>query len=175
MVLLDLFTAFVKIGFTSFGGLSMIPLISSEMTINGWMTSTEVLDIVAIAEMTPGPLGINAATFAGMRVAGIPGALSATLGVLVPSLTLTMAAAIFLSAFRDNLILKRIMNGVRPVCMGLILATMVSLGRESYFAGSEPIWTGIAIGLVESFIIFRWKPGVPVIIASAAVMGLVFA
>ena len=72
MVLLDLFTAFVKIGFTSFGGLSMIPLISSEMTINGWMTSTEVLDIVAIAEMTPGPLGINAATFAGMRVAGIP-------------------------------------------------------------------------------------------------------
>ena len=58
--------------------------------------------------------------------------------------------------------------------MGLILATMVSLGRESYFAGSEPIWTGIAIGLVESFIIFRWKPGVPVIIASAAVMGLVF-
>ena len=175
MVLLDLFTAFVKIGFTSFGGLSMIPLISSEMTMNGWMTSTEVLDIVAIAEMTPGPLGINAATFAGMRVAGIPGALSATLGVLVPSLTLTMAAAIFLSTFRDNIILKRIMNGVRPVCMGLILATMVSLGRESYFAGSEPLWTGIAIGLAESFIIFRWKPGVPVIIVSAAVMGLVLA
>ena len=65
MVLLELFISFLKIGFTSFGGLSMIPLITSEMTSHGWMTAAEVSDIVAIAEMTPGPLGLNCATFAG--------------------------------------------------------------------------------------------------------------
>ena len=70
MVLLELFISFLKIGFTSFGGLSMIPLITSEMTSHGWMTAAEVSDIVAIAEMTPGPLGLNCATFAGMRTAG---------------------------------------------------------------------------------------------------------
>ncbi|MBQ4470376.1 MAG: chromate transporter, partial [Synergistaceae bacterium] len=70
MLLLELFWSFVKIGFTSFGGLSMIPLISGEMISHGWMTASEVSDIVAIAEMTPGPLGLNCATFAGMRAAG---------------------------------------------------------------------------------------------------------
>ena len=65
MVLLELYISFVKIGFTSFGGLSMIPLISSEMLSHGWMTASEVSDIVAIAEMTPGPLGLNSATCPG--------------------------------------------------------------------------------------------------------------
>ena len=67
MLYLELFLSFVMIGFTSFGGMSMIPLISDEMLTHGWMTSQEVADIVAIAEMTPGPLGLNCATFAGMR------------------------------------------------------------------------------------------------------------
>ena len=67
MILLQLLWSFTKIGFTSFGGLSMIPLISSEMQVHQWMTAEEVSDIVAIAEMTPGPLGLNCATFAGIR------------------------------------------------------------------------------------------------------------
>ena len=87
MVLIDLFISFLKIGFTSFGGLSMIPLITSEMTEHSWMTASEVSDIVAIAEMTPGPLGLNCATFAGMRTAGIAGAVAANLGALAPTLT----------------------------------------------------------------------------------------
>lgn len=80
MILLQLLWSFTKIGFTSFGGLSMIPLISSEMQVHQWMTAEEVSDIVAIAEMTPGPLGLNCATFAGMRTAGLPGAIAANLG-----------------------------------------------------------------------------------------------
>ena len=88
MVLLELIWSFTKIGFTSFGGLSMIPLITSEVLSHGWMTASEVSDIVAIAEMTPGPLGLNCATFAGIKAAGIPGAIAANLGVLMPTLTL---------------------------------------------------------------------------------------
>lgn len=76
MVLLELFISFVKVGFTSFGGLSMVPIISGEMLSHGWMTAEQVSDIVAIAEMTPGPLGLNSATFAGLRTAGLPGASS---------------------------------------------------------------------------------------------------
>ena len=115
MVYLNLFLAFVRIGFCSFGGLSMIPVINQEMMQNGWMTLEEVADIVAIAEMTPGPLGINCATFAGMRTAGILGALCATFGVLVPSLTLCLMAAIFIQKVKGNPLMGHVMYGVRPV------------------------------------------------------------
>ena len=75
MILLELFWSFCKIGFTSFGGLSMVPLINSEMLSHGWMTLSEVSDIVAIAEMTPGPIAVNEATFVGTKLAGLPGVL----------------------------------------------------------------------------------------------------
>ena len=88
MVLLELFWSFCKVGFSSFGGLSMVPLINDEMLSHGWMTLTEVSDILAIAEITPGPLGLNCATFAGTRVAGVLGAVCASLGVLSPTLLL---------------------------------------------------------------------------------------
>lgn len=74
MIFLELFFSFLKVGFSSFGGLSMVPVINAEMLSHGWMTQEQVIDIIAIAEMTPGPMGMNCATFAGMRVAGIPGA-----------------------------------------------------------------------------------------------------
>lgn len=69
--LLDLFLSFLKIGFFSFGGTTMIPVINDEVLVHGWMTADEVMDIVAVAEMTPGSLGINCATFVGLRTAGI--------------------------------------------------------------------------------------------------------
>ena len=100
MVLLELFISFLKIGFTSFGGVSMVPLINSEMLSHGWMNAQEVSDIVAIAEMTPGPLGMNSSTFAGIRVAGIPGAIIAMLGILFPTLTIGFAAVVFFQKFR---------------------------------------------------------------------------
>ena len=94
MVLLELFWSFCKIGFTSFGGMSMVPLVNHEMLTHQWMTAHEVSDIVAIAEMTPGPLGLNCAVFAGTRVAGLLGALCATLGVLSPTLLVGSVAAV---------------------------------------------------------------------------------
>ena len=119
MILLQLLWSFTKIGFTSFGGLSMIPLISSEMQVHQWMTAEEVSDIVAIAEMTPGPLGLNCATFAGMRTAGLPGAIAANLGVLMPTLTVCALAALFFQRFRNSPVMRRVMVGVRPACVGI--------------------------------------------------------
>ena len=74
MVFFELFWSFCKIGFTSFGGLSMVPLINSEMVSHGWMSVSEVSDIVAMAEITPGPLGLNCATFPGWPVSWAPSA-----------------------------------------------------------------------------------------------------
>ena len=93
--LVQLFAAFAKIGFTSFGGTSMIPLIMDEMSSHGWMTDADLTNLIAIAEMTPGPLGVNAATFAGTKTAGMLGGVFAVLGVLSPTLTLTLLAAAF--------------------------------------------------------------------------------
>lgn len=118
MILLELFWSFCKIGFTSFGGLSMVPLINSEMLSHGWMTLSEVSDIVAIAEMTPGPLGLNCATFAGTRVAGLAGAVSASLGVLSPTLLICAAAAVMFEKFRESDFMKKVMYGIRPACLG---------------------------------------------------------
>ena len=104
MVYLQLFLSFMKIGFTSFGGLSMVSVINQEMLTHGWMTQQEIGDIIAIAEMTPGSLGINCATFAGIRTAGVLGGIVSTLGVMMPSLTLCLIAAVFLFIERGFLL-----------------------------------------------------------------------
>ena len=111
MIYLQLFWSFLKIGFFSFGGTTMVPVINDEVLRFGWMTSGEVMDIVAIAEMTPGSLGINCATFVGLRTAGLAGSLAASLGVMVPSLTLCMLAARFIIKLKDNPALESAMSG----------------------------------------------------------------
>ena len=135
LTLVKLYWSFVKIGFTSFGGLSMIPLISHEVVSNGWMSLGEVSDIVAIAEMTPGPLGLNCATFAGIHAAGIPGAVVANLGVLTPTLTLTAAVGIFFERFQKNRRMEQLLTGVRPVCIGLLAGVVASFCRRAQPSG----------------------------------------
>ena len=83
MIYVRLFLSFMKIGFTSFGGMSMIPLILEEMQKNHWMTTEDMSNLVAIAEMTPGPLGLNCATFAGEHAAGIFGGITVDAGVYI--------------------------------------------------------------------------------------------
>ena len=174
MTIIQLFWSFCQIGFTSFGGLSMIPLISSEMTGHGWMTSTEVSDIVAIAEMTPGPLGLNCATFAGIRVAGIAGALAANLGILMPTFTVCAVAAVFFERFKDSNVLKNVMSFVRPVCIGLIWAVIINLCLTNYAEGGSVQITGILIGILGVYLIIRRKWSVPKVICVGAVLGMIF-
>lgn len=174
MTIMQLFWSFCQIGFTSFGGLSMIPLISSEMVGHGWMTSTEVSDIVAIAEMTPGPLGLNCATFAGIRVAGIIGALAANLGILMPTFTVCAVAAVFFERFKGSNVLKNIMGFVRPVCIGLIWAVIINLCLTNYIDGSSVQISAILIGILGVYLIIRRKWSVPKVICVGAVLGMLF-
>ncbi len=124
--LIQLFIAFAKIGFTSFGGTSMIPLIMDEMSSHGWMTDADLTNLIAIAEMTPGSLGVNAATFAGTKPAGMLGGIFAVLGVLSPTLTLTLLAAVFFQKFRTSKVMSYIMRIVKPICIGMVLGVLVA-------------------------------------------------
>ena len=173
MILLELFWSFCKIGFTSFGGLSMVPLINSEMLSHGWMTLSEVSDIVAIAEMTPGPLGLNCATFAGTRVAGLAGAVSASLGVLSPTLLICAVAAVMFEKFRESDFMNKVMYGIRPACLGLIIAVVCSLTATNYTNAAGSISYGAAlIGVAATVLLLKFKVSIPKVILLSAVLGL---
>ena len=171
-MLLDLYISFLKIGASSFGGISMIPLINAEMIDHGWMTAAEVLDIIAIAEMTPGPIGINCATFVGTRVGGVWGSICATLGALTPSLSLCLIAGMFFEKFKHNRYLQSMLGGIRPASFGMIAYTAIFMGQSNYLVGWAPYWPGILIGIMVSIIIWKWKISIPKTIGIAAVLGL---
>ena len=173
LTLLKLFWSFLKIGFTSFGGLSMIPLISHEVVSNGWMNLSEVSDIVAIAEMTPGPLGLNCATFAGIKASGIPGAIDANLGVLTPTFSVAAVAAIFFQKFQKSHRMEEILTGVRPVCIGLIIGVIVSFCQTNYIIDSAISPQAILIGVIDLVLLFKWQVSIPKIILLSALLGLV--
>ena len=176
MLYLELFLSFVMIGFTSFGGMSMIPLINDEMLSHGWMTAQEVADIVAIAEMTPGPLGLNCATFAGMRTGGILGAAAASVGVLLPSLSLCLIAAIFMERFKESKLMGHALYGIRPVCIGMIAAVVIQQSMVNY-AGTWLLgisWQAIIIGAAALVLLIVLKWSVPKTIVVSAALGLLF-
>lgn len=125
-VLIKLFFAFFKIGlFTFGGGYAMIPLIQEEVSKSGWLTAEEVINIVGIAESTPGPIAVNLATFVGTSQMGFLGALTATIGVILPSFIIILLIAIIFKKLTDNKYVKSILKGINPVIIGLILATGV--------------------------------------------------
>ena len=167
MVFLELFISFLKIGFTCFGGATMVPIVNAEMIAHGWMTLEEVGDIVAIAEMTPGPLGTNCATFAGMRVAGVFGAIVAVLGVLIPSLTIGVAAGFFLEKFKKSYYLEAALTGIRPASIGMVISIIISMGLQNYVA-----WQPILIGVIAFIMLWKFKLSVPYIVITSAILGI---
>ena len=113
---------------------------------------------MAIAEMTPGPLGLNCATFAGMRTAGLLGAIAANLGTLSPTLTVCLLAAIFFERFRKSSFMTRLMTGVRPACVGMIFGVVISLCATNYAAEPGGVsWPAIRIGALGLLLLVRFK------------------
>lgn len=127
-----LFVQFFKIGaFTFGGGYAMIPLIQSEVVDkNKWMEAQELLDVVAIAESTPGPIAINAATYVGYKVSGLKGAIAATLGVTIPSFTIITLIAMLFTNFSDNRYVQNAFWGIRIAVLALILKAVISMYKK---------------------------------------------
>ena len=175
MIYLELLLAYIRVGFSSFGGQSMIPLVRAEMLAHGWLTSSELTDIVAIAEMTPGSFGINCATFVGLRTAGVPGAVIASIGAMFPSLTLTMVAAYFLAAFKESPLLERGLYGIRAVCLGMIVAVIFSLASDSYLIAGAISIPAVLIGLLGLYLTVRRQMSIAKVIGTSALLGLFIA
>ena len=183
--ILTLFLTFFKIGaFTFGGGYAMIPLIQREIVEkHGWMTDEDILDIFAIAESTPGPIGVNMATYVGFTVAGIPGGVIATIGLITPSVIVILIVARVLAKFRDSKLVKDLFYGLRPASAGLIAAAGFSVVLlalvDKTASGMDMIrWKGVllaAILLVLTRKVKQTKDLHPVFfIALSAVAGILF-
>ena len=138
MIFLRLFLSFFVIGSISFGGgYGMISLVRETVLSEGWMSESEFLDLIAVSESTPGPFAVNMATYVGARQAGIPGALSATLGVILPSFLVILLICVVLRSFLRYRGVNAFLGGVRPCVVGLILSTAVIMGMSTLFGFSS--------------------------------------
>ncbi len=168
---LDLFKVFFKIGaFTFGGGYAMIPLIKREVSEKrDWIKEEEILDVIAVAESTPGPIAINSATFIGTRRAGWLGALCATMGVVVPSFLIIFIISIFFRQFADYEVVKFALMGLRAGVLALIIKALFSMAKHCPKNG---VSYGIAAAAFIASVFFGTN--VFVIILCCAVTGLAF-
>ena len=129
MIYLELFWSFFQVGLFSIGGgYAAMPLIQDQVVdIHPWLTMTGFADIMAIAEMTPGPIALNAATFVGIQVAGLSGALIATIGCIFPSCVIVMTLAYVYYRFRGLSIVQGVLAGLRPAVIAMIASAGISL------------------------------------------------
>lgn len=184
MIFWELLISFFKIGLFSFGGgYAMITLIQREIESHGWMTAAQFIDIIAVAEMTPGPIAVNSATFVGFKTAGLAGGAVATLGVALPSLIIILSISGLYFRFQHKPISKMIFYGVRPVVTGLIAAAGIFVARTALlyrdFTASalrDPAgfinFGGVVIMVLALLALLKWKIHPILVIAGAAVMGI---
>jgi len=139
MIYWDLLLVFILIGSLSFGGgYAVLPLIEEHLVINqGWITSQEFIDILTLSEMTPGPIAINSATFAGNRIAGVMGGVVATFGVILPSFVITIFLAYLYFKFQNLQIVKGVVEGLRPAVVALIASAGVTILMTALFDQSS--------------------------------------
>lgn len=155
-----LFFTFLKIGaFTFGGGYAMIPLIQKEAVENQkWVTDEDILNVVAIAESTPGPIAINAATFVGYQVAGFAGSLAATLGVVLPSFVLILILSYVLQQFQDLKVVAYAFKGIRVGVIVLLLKALWKMFKANKKGWAAYVLMGLSFVLtavckVSSFLV----------------------
>ena len=160
MIYLQLFLTFLKIGAVSFGGgYAMIPLIQDEVMTHGWLSLNEILNFIAVSESTPGPIAINMATFVGSSQGGLLGAFCATLGVVLPSFIIILIVASVIKGLLKYAGVQAFLNGLRPVVVGLILGTAITIFMQVIFS-FENIQTSVISFDYKALIIFAITIGI---------------
>lgn len=162
--------SFIKIGLFSFGGgYAMLPLVEMEVIEKGWLSAQEFIDIIAIAEMTPGTIAVNTATFTGYRIAGLPGAITATIGVIIPSMIIFFVFADLLLKFKDSPTSVSIFKGLRPAFIALIAMASLFIARNSLVDVTTIVIFAVLFGVS---LLRRTNPFY--IIVMGAILGLIF-
>lgn len=181
MIVWTLFLTFLKIGaFTFGGGYAMVPFVEEEVIKHSWMSMTELVNFIAVSESTPGSFAVNISTYIGAEAGGFPGALFATLGVVLPSFIIILLVAKFYDKFKNSRMVTAAMNGLRPAVVGLIGAAAVSIGTAVFFPKTVtpalllgfPFLSSLAIFLF--MLLLEYKRLHPIlIILLSAVLGII--
>ena len=170
-LLLDIFLTFAKLGCFSFGGgYAMIPLIEREVTENKkWLEKDNIVDVFAVAGALPGAIALNSSAFVGYNIAGIPGAIAALIGNLLPSVVITFALILLFIQNSSNEIVNRAFLGIRPAVVGLIAYASFKLGKTAVI---DKITLAIAVLALAAALFFPSFP-IPMLIVLGAVVGMV--
>lgn len=175
MIYLRLFFEFFKTGlFAVGGGLATLPFLYEMGETTGWFTASDVADMIAISESTPGAIGINMATYAGFKTAGLAGGLCATIGLSMPSILIILVIASFLKKFRNNKYVDSAFKGLRPASMAMITAAGLNVVKIALFdftvlktsGGSSSIDYGMMQDNLGDF--FLWKAWILAIVITVA-------
>lgn len=193
MIYLQLFFEFLKTGlFAVGGGLATLPFLYDLSDRTGWFTHLDLTNMIAVSESTPGPIGVNAATYVGYTVAGLPGAIVSTLGLVAPSIIVIVLVARALARWRNNKQIDSVFYGLRPASAGLIAAAGVSVAKVSFLSSSpmpalpegtvalvrmptlaDVNWLAVTLAVALFFAVKKWNKLHPVVfIAVGALAGI---
>ena len=190
MIYLRLFFEFFKVGlFSVGGGLATIPFLTDMGERTGWFTAADLADMLAISESTPGPIGVNMATYAGFHAGGVPGGIIATLGLIAPAIIVITIIAGFLKKFRESRVVDGVFSGLRPASTALITAALIEVCTIVLMFHEVPVpeygviktelfyWPAILLAAAV-FVCLQIKPLKKlhpiVFIALSAVVGVIF-
>ncbi|MBO0995395.1 chromate transporter [Bacillus sp. SD088] len=177
MVILELFLVFLVIGAVSFGGgYAMIPVIGTEVTNRGWLTTAEYTDIVALAGMTPGSIASNSATAVGYQVAGLPGAIVSSIAITLPSVLIVLIIALFFYKLNQNKWVQSAFYGLRPIVTSLIIYAAIHFAISNGVIGLQISWHMVTLFLIfiaslVALAYFKIHP--TVVIIFAGIIGVV--
>ena len=176
MIYFQLFWSFIQVGLFSIGGgYAAIPLIQNQVVeIHPWLTMNEFTDLITIAEMTPGPIAVNSATFVGIRIAGLSGAVIATIGCILPSCFIVSFLAFIYYHYKGVAVLQSVLVSLRPAVVALIASAGLSVLAQVTFQGKTMIisninYTGVVIFCVAFLILRRLKQN-PIAVMAACGM-----
>lgn len=182
MIYLKLFWSFFQIGlFSVGGGYAAMPLIQHQVVeLNNWLTMQEFVDIITISQMTPGPIAINSATFVGIQIAGLPGAIIATLGCVFPSCVIVLTLAWVYFRYRNLSVVQGVLGGLRPAVVAMIASAGLSIlilclwdsGNISLSLSSID-WIGALLFVCALFSLRKWKLNPIYVMLGAGVLGLI--
>ena len=182
MIYLELFWGFLKIGLFSFGGgYAAMPLIQEQVvSTHNWLSMAEFTDLITISQMTPGPIAINSATFVGIKIAGIPGALASTAGCILPSCIIVLMIAKLYMKYRGMHMLQGILNSLRPAVVAMIASAGISVLITALWGSAELIslagtnWILAAIFVLCVVLLrkFRMNPILVMVLAGVVKAGL---
>ncbi len=181
MIYLKLFWSFFQVGLFSIGGgYAAMPIIQNQVVdTNGWLSLKEFADVITISQMTPGPVAINSASFVGIRIAGIAGALIATAGCVFPSCCIVLLLGTFYYKYRNLSLMQGILKGLRPAVIALIGSAGFTLAELSLWGDSGMIdnvkgidFASLGLFLAAFFVLRKWKINPTLVMLGTGIAGL---